>query len=291
MNQYEAFLKIVSVGNITRAAQELGYSQSSVSHMLRMLENEMGCTLLTRDRNGVRLTTEGEQLLPYFYGVCNAQEQLAEQVRKMHGLLTGKIRIGTFTSTSIQWLPLMIRSFHEKYPGIEFELMHGSYLEIEEWINNGSVDCGFVRIPSSTPLKSYFLKEDPFYVIIPEGHRFSKLNEIPLPMVAEEPFIFLDDKGDHDIDPFFRRIGCSPDIRYSAHDVYAVMTMVKVGLGVSLIAGLTTENFDHIERKLLDFKAVRRIGIAVRSHPSAATTEFVGHVRSWVREKYKTPAS
>lgn len=286
MDQYETFLKIVSNGNISKTADELGYSQSNISHMLMSLENELDCTLLNRSRNGVRLTTEGELLLPYFNEICNAHDRLREKVRQIHGLLAGKIRIGTFASVSIQWLPLMIKSFHEKYPAIEFELLHGSYKEIETWVNNGSADCGFVRMPTEIPLDSHFLKEDPFYAIVPEGHPFEQYESVSLQMLTEEAFIFLDDQGDHDIEPFFRTIGRMPDIRYSTHDVYTVMSMVKVGLGVTMLAGLVTDGFNHIVRKPLTIKATRRIGIAIRNHPSAAAAVFVQHARGWIEHKY-----
>ncbi len=289
MNSYDVFLKIVNTGSISKTADKLGYSQSSVSHMLMVLENELGCTLLTRDRNGVRLTVEGEQLLPYFNDICNAQDRLTEKVHQMRGLQTGKIRIGTFASTSTQWLPHMIHSFHQKYPNIEFELMHGTYNDIETWLRNGSADCGFVRIPTTMPLKSYFLKEDPFYAILPIGHPFSKLHHVTLQMLTEEPFIFLDDKDDHDIDPFFKSIGQMPNIRYSAHDIYTVMSMVKVGLGISMLNGLSTESFHEIERVPFDIKAVRKLGIAIRDKSSAAARVFVQHAREWVAQKYETP--
>ena len=65
MNRYIAFQKIIELGSFTKAADALGYTQSSVSQMIASLENELSLKLLTRSRTGVRLTTDGAELYPF----------------------------------------------------------------------------------------------------------------------------------------------------------------------------------------------------------------------------------
>ena len=60
VNKYEAFLKAAELGSLTRAAAELGVTQSAVSHMIGALEEELGFSLLKRGRGGARATAEGE---------------------------------------------------------------------------------------------------------------------------------------------------------------------------------------------------------------------------------------
>lgn len=286
MDSFETFIKIVENGSISKTADEMGYSQSSISHMLLTLENDLGCRLLSRDRNGVRLTGDGMELMPYFIDICNARSRLKEKIDALHGLETGKIRIGTFTSVSNQWLPYIIREFNIKYPNIEFELMPGSYADIEAWINAGHVDCGFLRIPTTIPLKTYFLKEDPFYAIIPTQHKFFNNEQFTMEMLANEPFIWLEDSSDHDTDQIFNKYGYKPKIRFTAYDNYTVMSMVKVGLGITLLPALAAEGYEQVLRKPLNVKATRKIGIGVTEKPSAATIKFVAHVRAWIDKKY-----
>lgn len=110
--------------------------------MINALEEEIGVLLLTRDRGGVQLTAEGRSCFLIFE-ICSLQHQMEETVKDLKGLDTGLVRIGTFTSVSVQWIPFLLKSFGELYPNIEFEILHGDYDEIEGWIASGRVDCGF----------------------------------------------------------------------------------------------------------------------------------------------------
>ena len=78
--KYLAFVKTVEKGSFTRAAQELDYAPSSVSKMVADLENEWGMTLLERSKNGVCLTSAGEQILPFLRKVLNDHQELEGQI-------------------------------------------------------------------------------------------------------------------------------------------------------------------------------------------------------------------
>ena len=101
ISKYQAFLKTVELGSITRAAEELGYTQSAVSRMIADLETEWAVSLLVRGRGGVALSPAGAELLPDIRTVCNAQRELTERIGALHGLTRGTIRIGTITSISV----------------------------------------------------------------------------------------------------------------------------------------------------------------------------------------------
>lgn len=64
IKKYEVLLQTADLGSFTKASEVLGYTQSAISHIVTGLEDELGLKLLTRDRFGVRLTPEGEALLP-----------------------------------------------------------------------------------------------------------------------------------------------------------------------------------------------------------------------------------
>ena len=290
MDSYAAFREIVKFGSISRAAEALGYSQSSVSHMLKVLEEELGCTLLTRDRNGVRLTPEGEHLLPLINDISNAQERLNEKVQAIQGLFIGKIRIATFPSAANRWLPYIIKGFHELHPHIEFELINGAYPEIENWVLSGIADFGFVRMPTSVPMHTRVLREEPFFAVLPENHKYAGEEKISMEMIVSEPFIWPDDRGENEIEPLLKKYGKMPDVLFTVPDIYALMTMVEVGLGVSIMPGLALENRTHIVKKPLDISETRKIGIALGERPSAAARAFSNYVRQWISEKYGCPS-
>ena len=68
------------------------------------------------------------------------------QIDELNGLQSGLIRIGTFSSVATHWRPNIIEEFQKDYPNIDYELLLGDYTEIENWISEGRVDCGFLRL-------------------------------------------------------------------------------------------------------------------------------------------------
>ena len=102
------------------------------------------------------------------------------QVDELHGLQSGLIRIGTFSSVATHWLPNIIQQFQKDFPNIDFELLLGDYAEIENWIVSGRVDCGFLRLPTINPeLETIFLEADPLMAVIPEHHPLADCKKIP----------------------------------------------------------------------------------------------------------------
>ena len=146
--KYLAFVKTVETGSFTRAAQELDYAQSSISKMVSDLETEWGMALMERSKKGVCLTSAGEQILPFLRKVLQDHQKLEGQICRMNGLETGVVRIGTFASVAINWLPNLFAALQRDYPGIEYEMLLGDYEEVEHWIDEGRVDCGFLRLPT-----------------------------------------------------------------------------------------------------------------------------------------------
>ena len=105
---------------------------------------------------------------------------------------SGISRIGTFSSVATHWLPNIIREFQKAYPGIDYELLLGDYTEIEEWISEGRVDCGFLRLPTYSDFETVFLEQDRLLVILPENHALAQLEKVPVAALCNEPFMLLE---------------------------------------------------------------------------------------------------
>ena len=84
--KYEVFEKTVELSSLTKAAEELGLTQSGVSHIIAALEEEFGFPLLTRSRTGARLTPEGEKIMPFLRDILRSQEQLDQTAAELRGL-------------------------------------------------------------------------------------------------------------------------------------------------------------------------------------------------------------
>lgn len=166
---YQLFCTIADEGNMRRAAELLHITPSAATHAMNALEKELGFLLLNRDRGGVTLTTQGEQLLPRFRAVLQEEEKLQEEIAQIHGLEKGCVRIGAISSICINWLPDILNVFSKKYPNIEVRVYQGGYQEIEEQLLNALLDIGFVSLPTSERFNTITLLHDRLYCITPLG--------------------------------------------------------------------------------------------------------------------------
>ncbi len=269
IQKYLAFVKTVECGSFTKAADLLSYSQSGISRMIGDLEREWRVTLLERGRSGVRLTSEGVRLLPYAKRVCAEYEKLQSEVDEINGLKSGLIRIGTFSSVATHWLPNIIREFQKEYPNIDYELLLGDYTEIETWIAEGRVDCGFLRLPVQTELETMFIEQDRLLVILPEDHPLAALEKIPLSTLCGEPFMLLEKGAKAEVSEIFERSGLQPKVHFTTWDDYAIMSMAESGLGVSILPELILKRTPYrIAARELEIPAYRNIGLAWRGRKS-----------------------
>jgi len=271
IQKYMAFIKTVECGSLTKAAMALGYTQSGISHMINDLETEWGFALLDRKSSGIRITSDGMKILPHVQNVCNYHMKLLTEIEELHGLKTGLIRIGTFSSVATHWLPNIIKLFQKDYPNIEFELLLGDYTEIESWIIEGRVDCGFLILPTKPELESIFLEQDRLLVILPENHPMADCDKFPLKGLLEEPFMLLEKGGKSEISEIFASHNIIPNVHYTTWDDYAIMSMVECGLGISILPELILKRIPYrIVKKELEIPAHRKIGLAVKNSKTAS---------------------
>ncbi len=258
-------------GSFTRAAELLSYSQSSVSRMISDLEKDWKVSLLERGAGGVRLTSDGMKLLPRARSLAAEFEKLQAEIDGLNGLQSGLIRIGTFSSVATHWLPRIIKEFQKDYPHIDYELLLGDYTEIEDWILEGLVDCGFLRLPTRPELETVFLERDELLAVIPENHPLADREKFPVQALCEEPFLLLEKGARAEISEIFERNRLTPQIHFTTWDDYAIMSMVESGLGISILPQLILKRVPYrILAKELDVPAYRDIGLALRSKKTAS---------------------
>ena len=271
IQKYMSFVTTVEYGSFSKAAEILNYSQSGISRMIADLEKEWKVTLMERNKGGVRLTSDGTRLLPYAKNLITEYEKLQMQVDELNGLQSGLIRIGTFSSVATHWLPNIIKEFQKDYPNIDYELLLGDYTEIEEWILEGRVDCGFLRLPTHPDLETIFLEQDRLMAIIPENHALADTIKFPVTALCEEPFMLLEKGAKAEVSEIFERCNLVPKVHFTTWDDYAIMSMVESGLGISILPQLILKRVPYkILAKELDVPAYRNIGLALKSKKSAS---------------------
>ncbi len=287
IRKYIAYLRTVETGSITRTASELGYTQSAVSKMIADLESEWQVKLLSRSRAGIELTSDGLALLPAIRALVKEYNDLGFAVSELHGLQSGLLRIGCFTSLSTSVLPNLLKRFHASYPNIRIQLLNGEYEDISGWLRRGMVDCAFLSQPVATELESFFLLRDSLVAIVPEDHPMAGAACFPIERLAQEDFIMLSERADHEIDHFLETLPVKPHVSYEVSGDFALLAMVESGLGVSIVHNLILcPRHYRVAHLPLDVPSSRDVCVALKkdSTPSSITKLFVEHVLAWQKQ-------
>lgn len=289
--KYEAFIRVAETGSFKRAAEELGYTQAGVSYMITSLEREFGTPLFVREYGGTRLTAEGRELLPWIHSVRNSERQLAAKLDELKHLEGGSVRIATFTSTSIHWLPGITKLFHDRHPAIDLEFIcNDNQDEVENMIWSGDADCGFFALPVDRELETVTLRHDPMLIVLPKDHPEAHAEYFSRAAMATYPCIKLDNGTYTEMDEVYLRNEVSPHVAFSIDNDYAALAMVAEGLGYSVFPELILREplFDILCMQP-EVPTSRELAIAVRSFDDAsnATKAFVACTQEWIGAAYE----
>lgn len=280
LQKYKAFLTVSEYGSFTKAAEVLQYTQSAISRMVQDLETEWNVTLFERKKTGMILTSDGVRLLPHIKNICTSQEKLQMEVDDLNGLKSGILRIGTFSSVATHWIPNMIEAFQKEYPNIDYELLLGDYDEIEKWVLEGRVDCGFTRLPAKGNLEAYPLDVDELKVILHEKHPLACKSHISVKELTQYPFLLLEKDKNKVVSDVFQEEE-RPHIKVTTWDDYAIMSMVERGFGISILPELILRRTPYkIVSRSLEKPVYREIGLVIREYKTAslATKCFMNYL-------------
>jgi len=284
--KYEVFNAVIEYGSLTKAAEALNLTQSAISYSISNLESELGFSLLIRHRSGVSLTSDGERILKYIRAILHAEEKMKQEAASITGLEVGTIRIGAFTSVCIKWLPGLMKRFKQDHPSIEIKILQGGYRDIEQWITNGSIDFGFVSLPTAESFTITPLKEDRLVCIVPSNHPLSNKGRIRFEQLEEESFIVQKSGYDNDINRLFKETGITLKNKFEMSDDQAIIAMVENNLGVSIIPELVLQGLSPKCSILrLEPEQYRTIAIATPNSTeiSPVSKKFIEYVKTELR--------
>jgi DNA-binding transcriptional LysR family regulator len=284
--QLQVFLAVVKTGSFTKAGELLHASQSGVSHTIADLEKELGVLLFTRNRNGVKLTETGKQILMHASEIDNQMEQIFHTAAAAKGVQSGTLRVGAFPSFSNKVIPAIFQAFRNHYPGIELLLLEGSYAEIEAWIKAGAVDLGFVPNPCEG-LDMMVLVSDPLVAVLPATHPLSMENVISIEQLEDEPFLLLKSGCETLVINAFQKKTLSLNTQFEVLENSTIISMVEAGLGVTIVPSMILPaNLVNIVVKQLDPPIIREVGLAVRSKQlvTPVVAAFIKETQCWLEE-------
>lgn len=282
----KVLLRAVDTGSFTKAAEELGYTPSGVTHMMNALEEDLGVTLLNRSRNGVSLTSAGHDLIGPIRELVAAADKLDQNVAELKGMTVGHVAFASGASFARYIVPEVVARFKERYPNITLEIMEAGGGDMREAIAEHRISMGFLtRKESDRNFISLF--GDDMLAIVPEGHPLAECEEMDLEELAKYPYIGVNLDYDHDVEYLVKGRGFSAKPFLVSRDEQAIIAMVREGLGVSIIAGLHVAfDSEGIVSVPLKPRYIRDVGLAIVSEESLSPAErkFIDVAREVVAE-------
>ena len=280
--RYRAFVASADTGRFSQAAENLNYSPSGVSQLVSALEEELGLSLLVRTRRGVSLSPAGASLLPAIRSLVQQEAMVFQQASALNGLMTGEVRIASYSSISSHWLPRIIKEFRNDYPNVRIQLMEGIRQEILHWLGESQADIAFLAEVRDSQYDWIPLKEDPMIAVLPQAHRYASGESYPLMECKDEQFIMPAFGKDQDVVELFQRFGLNPAIAYSTNESFAAFSMIENGLGMTITNELITEGYQADVVKLpLDPPQHINLGILVPDQTalSPASRKFISYAK------------
>ena len=269
----KVLLRSIDTGSFTKAAEELGYTPSGITHMMNALEEDLGVTLLHRTRSGVSLTSAGQDLIGHIRELVASSDKLEQSVAEELGLSVGHVRFASGASFARYMIPEIVARFKDRYPNITLEIMEAGGGEMREAIEEHRISMGFLT-RKEADRNFISLCSDDMLAIVPEGHPLAGRETMDLDDLAKYPYIGVNMDYDHDVEYIVKEMGFSAKPFLVSRDEQAIIAMVREGLGVSIVAGLHVEfDSEGIVGIPLSPRYIRDVGIAVVSEETLSPAE------------------
>ncbi len=147
INQIKYVLAIHKTGSFSEAADTCFVTQSTLSTMVKKLENALDIELFDRKKKPIALTPAGEKLIAQFKVVFNETENLTELVQETKKEFTGSLNIGVIPTLAPFLLPLFLDSLVKEFPEIDFSVFEITTDKIIERIKLREIDVGILSLP------------------------------------------------------------------------------------------------------------------------------------------------
>lgn len=191
--QLISFLKVVRLGNLSLAAENLGYSQSAVTIQIKKLEEELGVRLFDRIGHRLSITDQGRRFLPYAERIIE-EMKLARLAMEPSSELQGTLRIGAVESVMMHYVNRIVRVMHELHPKVSIRLYTGTPEELSAMLDSDQADLIYVLEKSLSDdrwIKVIEKKEEIVFVSAPD-REICRRTDISMEELLQEPMILTE---------------------------------------------------------------------------------------------------
>lgn len=272
-----SFLEVARCQSFTKAADNLGYAQSSVTAHIQKLENEYGVILFERYGRTMRLTSAGEQLLHYFQQIVSMYDESKHLISRQ---VSGRVDIGTIESLMAYFLPPVFNQFRQAFPHINLQVQPIAEHHVLQAIKAGELDIGIImdRLVCDDDIESIPLRQEPLVLVAPPDHPLRYSPSVSAQDLQHLSYIATEPACTYRC--AFERVlsenGVAYQVLHEFGSLEAIKRLVGYGHGVGLLPRIA------VDRELAEGQLV----VLPFSHPELHfLTQIVIHKKKW-----KSPA-
>lgn len=238
LHQLRVFQAAITTGGFTKAGDQLHLSQSTVSQHIKLLEEELGCSLFLRVGKRVLATEAGRVLLQYTERIFRDLKNAEMAVKEMNALKRGTVRLGVGPTTLTYRLPPVLRDYIRRFPQIELIVLSGNTEFLLEALRSDHLDLAIVMSTAPQPgLTVTPLGREEMVMVLNSKHPLARQQTLEPSDLATLRFILYEKHTamQNLIDRYFESLGVIPRITMEVENNEAIKSLVRAGLGASIL--------------------------------------------------------
>lgn len=276
------FTHVAELGSFTRAAEQLGYSQSTISFQIKQLEEELGCLLFERINHTITLTKRGHELVMYAHQVRALTDEFKESLIKDEEI-SGHIHIVTPDSVCDDMINSHYIDFHNKYPNISIKFTTADTLVMFDMLDHNEADV-IITLDNHSYKKDYVIaKEEPLsmHFVASSKSKFAGVKGLSIKDIVNEPFI-LTEYGQG-----YRRV-FDKELAKRSLDITPVLEIGRTDIITTTVANSDMISFlpDFVTKPLIDSGEL--IYIDVCDMNLEIWKQLIYHKNKWISKSLKT---
>ncbi|MCD8895306.1 LysR family transcriptional regulator [Mammaliicoccus sciuri] len=252
IRQLKYFIAVVENQGFSRAAESLYLSQSTLSKVVKNLENELNTTLIDRSNQKIELTEAGKVVYQQGIQILLSLDNISNELFDIENLKKGHINIGIPPITGTLYFPKIIQSFNNLYPNIEIIITEGGAHKIKNALLDGSIDIAVsMKLNDDENLDVLPLDTDTLVLYVNDQHPLAQKDVIEMSDLIDEKFITLD--SDFELRKLFAyecyKNNFSPRIIYESAQWDFILAMVNEGIGLTIMPKSLSNllNYKHLK--------------------------------------------
>ena len=276
------FTHVAEQGSFTKAAEQLGYSQSTVSFQIKQLEDELDCLLFERINHTITLTDRGRELVSYAHKILALTEEFKEKPEK-EKQLSGHIRIVTPDSVCEDMVNRNYIDFHARYPHITIRFTTADTNVMFDMLDRNEADL-IITLDRHSYNKDYVIakeKQLPMHFVTGAGSKFAGVKGLSIRDIAAEPFI-LTEYGQG-----YRRV-LDRELAKKSIDITPVLEIGRTDMITSVLAQSDMISFlpDFVTKPLVDAGALCYLDVC--DIQVEIWKQLIYHKNKWMTKSLKT---